>query len=58
MTECPIVRGEIETAECTAVTKEAVKTGKEKPVLHSKFRKVVGWKAICKSCKNHNNWKK
>ena len=54
--ECPIVREDIDENECLAVRKEAVKTTKEKPVLHSKYRKVVGWKAICKSCKNHKKW--
>lgn len=53
MIECPIIRQEIEEDECVIASREAYKEGKEKPILHSKFRKVIGWKAICKSCKNH-----
>jgi hypothetical protein len=53
MIECPIIRQEIEEEECDITRKESYKEGKDKPILHSKFRKVIGWKAICKSCKNH-----
>ncbi|MDF2472924.1 MAG: hypothetical protein K0R21_706 [Anaerocolumna sp.] len=53
MAYCPILRQEIVEDECSITTKEAYKEGKERPILHSKFRKINGWKAICKNCKNH-----
>jgi len=53
MVECPIIRQEIDEAECATVCKESYKEGKEKVILHSKFRKVNFWKAVCKSCKSH-----
>ncbi|MFU0828184.1 MAG: DUF3795 domain-containing protein [Lachnoclostridium sp.] len=53
MIQCPIIRDSISEEECACVKKEALKESKEKPKLHNKFRKVIGWKAICKSCKNN-----
>lgn len=53
MIECPILRDNIDEEECAHVREESLKTGKEKPKLPNKFRKIIGWKAICKSCKNN-----
>lgn len=53
MVQCPIVRQEIDEDECQIAMNESYKEGKDKPILHNKFRKISGWKAICKNCKNH-----
>ena len=53
MVVCPITRHEIEEEECAITIKESYKDGKQKLILPSKFRKVNGWKIICKSCKSH-----
>lgn len=54
MIECPIVREEITKEECIAVCEEAIKEGKSnKAVVSKRFKRIVCWKGICKTCKHH-----
>lgn len=51
---CLIVNDEIEEVECSAVQAEcyAKRPGKE---LEKKFKRVIGWNAICKTCPYHED---
>lgn len=53
---CLIVRDEITEEECICVQAESYKdkNGKELP---KKFKRIVGWNMICKSCKYHKTQK-
>lgn len=51
--ECVILnKAEITPEECSCVIEESYKekNGKELP---KKIKRIVGWKGICKACKNH-----
>ncbi|BBF43807.1 hypothetical protein lbkm_2495 [Lachnospiraceae bacterium KM106-2] len=51
---CPIIRKEIEEDECTVVTKESYHECKDKQAdIPNKFKRIAGWRAICKQCKKH-----
>lgn len=52
MHKCIIISNEIEEEECENIINEAYKekNGKELP---KKFKRIIGWKAICKECKYH-----
>lgn len=53
MKKCLILQNdEISEEECNCVILEAYKekNGKELP---KKVKRIIGWKGICKSCKNH-----
>ncbi|MBO5197159.1 MAG: hypothetical protein J6B85_01370 [Lachnospiraceae bacterium] len=55
MVQCPIIREEIDEAECACIQSEAVKDGKGgQAAVAKKYKRIVGWKAICKTCKYHN----
>lgn len=54
MIQCPIIRKEIEEEECKQVIIHAYNESKDKKVpVANKFKRIVGWKAICLHCKNH-----
>lgn len=54
MLVCPIVNKEIEEEECNLVCSEAIKEGKSNQTQVAKrFKRIICWKAICKSCKHH-----
>lgn len=50
--KCYILEEEIEQEECDLIRQEALKSknGRELP---KKVKRIVGWKAICKSCPNY-----
>ena len=51
---CPIIRMEISESECHNVAEESYKGGKDKQAkVSNKFKRIIGWKAICKQCKHH-----
>lgn len=54
MVNCPITREDIDTAECEFVCSEAKKEGKNnKSDVAKKYKRIVCWKGICKTCKYH-----
>lgn len=50
--ECRILGKEITDEECANTIIEAYKdkNGRE---LEKRVKRIIGWKLICKSCKNH-----
>ena len=50
--KCLGLRDEITEEECALATMESYKekNGRELP---KSFKRVIGWKMICKECKNH-----
>lgn len=55
MFDCPIIREEIDQQECEGIRAEAVKEGKGgQAAVPKKYKRIVGWKAICKTCKYHD----
>ena len=56
MKNCPIIRGDIDDKECAFVCGEAIKEGKNnKTDITKKFKRIMSWKAICRSCKHHKS---
>ncbi len=54
MFDCPIIRENIEEEECACIRREAVKEGKGgQAAVPKKYKRIVGWKAICRACKHH-----
>lgn len=49
--KCLIIHKEIPLEECRETCLEAYKAKPDR--LQKKFKRIVGWKAICKSCPNH-----
>ena len=49
--KCLIIHKEIPLEECRVTCLEAYKAKPDR--LQKKFKRIVGWKAICKSCPNH-----
>ena len=53
---CPIVRKEISDEDCTAVTEQSYLSDKtKKALMPTKFKRILGWKTICKECKFHKS---
>lgn len=50
--KCYILDEEIDQEECALICQEALKNknGRELP---KKVKRIVGWKAICKTCPHH-----
>ena len=57
MPKCFAVESEITEEECKLACEESYKekNGKELP---KRFKRIIGWKAICKNCKYHEVPKK
>lgn len=51
MVDCPIIRQEVDEEECRQVAIESYKDGKN--IIAKKFKRIIGWKYICKQCKHH-----
>lgn len=52
---CPIVRKEIDDKECEITVSESYSECKDKKAaVPNKFKRIVGWRAICQQCKHHN----
>jgi hypothetical protein len=50
MIKCFIVNEEISEEECKNVITESYK---DKPKILKKYKRIIGWKYICKECPNH-----
>jgi hypothetical protein len=50
MVKCIIFQEEMDEEECKMAITESYK---EKPQVPKKFKRVIGWKIICKQCPNH-----
>lgn len=54
MVICPITRDYIEEKECSDVCQVARKEGKVGQAdIARKFKRVIAWKSICKTCRHH-----
>lgn len=55
--KCLIVNDELNEEECQHVQQQCYKKKNDKD-LPKRVKRIVGWNAICKSCKYHNIAKK
>lgn len=55
--KCLIVNDELNEEECQHVQQQCYKKKNDKD-LPKRVKRIVGWNAICKSCKYHNIPKK
>lgn len=52
--DCPIIREEIDSEECSVIRAEAGREGKGGQAdVPKKYKRIVGWKAICRTCKHY-----
>ncbi|PXV95840.1 hypothetical protein C8E03_101471 [Lachnotalea glycerini] len=52
MLKCFVLNQEISEEECKNTIEQSYQN---KPIIPKKFKRIVGWKYICKECPNHKN---